>query len=112
MKTSFLVFLTLYCLVLSISAQTTEQKTPPALPDLQEAVKLNREVVSLFGQKKFAEALPLAQKVVEIRERELGKTHLSVAQAYWNLANIQSQLGKRKESESSFENAFEVYERN
>jgi TonB family protein len=109
MKTSVLVFLTVCCLAFTTSAQTA----PPQLsPTLQEAGKLNGEAVSLFNQKKFAEALPLAQKVVAIREKELGRNHLFVAQAYWNLAHIQAHLGKRKESENSFEKAFDGYENN
>lgn len=94
------------------SAQTTEQKKPQLSSAAQEANKLSVEVVRLFEQKKFEEALPLAQKVITIREDELGKTHLSVGQAYRNLAYIQLQTGRRKEAENSFENAFDIYEKN
>lgn len=39
---------------------------------LTEAANLNSTVIKLFGAGKFDEALPLAQRVLEIRERVLG----------------------------------------
>jgi tetratricopeptide (TPR) repeat protein len=96
---------------IEISAQTTKSDAQLS-PALQEAAKLSSEMVSLFRQKKFDEALPLAQKVVEIRERESGKTHLSVGQAWSNLAYIQQRRGVSDEAERAFENAFDIYELN
>ena len=93
--------------VVSVSAQTS-----PLSPALQEAQKITAEVVKLFQQKKYDEALPLAQKAISIRENELGKSHISVAQAWRNLAYIQLQREKRNEAENAFETAFEIYEKN
>lgn len=95
-----------------ISAQPIAKTSEPLSPALQEAAKLSGNVVKLFGQNKFDEALPLAQKVIEIRERESGKTHLSVGQARRNLAYIQQRLGKTDEAEKTFEKALEIYELN
>jgi len=93
--------------IVCVSAQT-----PPLSPALQEAQKISAEVVKLFQQKKYDEALPLAQKAISIREKELGKSHISVAQAWRNLAYIQFQREKRNEAENAFEKAFEIYEKN
>lgn len=93
--------------VVGVSAQTAAPS-----PALQEAQKISAEVVKLFQQKKYDEALPLAERVVQLRETALGKNHLSLAQAWRNLAYIQLQREKRKEAEKAFENAFEIYERN
>ncbi len=101
--TTILVFLS----AVSISAQTTQNSAA-----LQEALKISGEVVKLFSQSKFDEALPLAQKVIEIREKELGKNHIIVGQAWRNLAYIQLRREKQKESEKAFSNAFEIYEKN
>jgi tetratricopeptide (TPR) repeat protein len=97
--------------LMGISAQTTKPDAQLS-PALQEAAKLSGELVSLFRQKKFDEALPLAQKVVEIREKESGKTHLSVGQAWSNLAYIQQRRGASGEAEKAFERAFDIYESN
>lgn len=97
--------------LMQISAQTAKPDAQLS-PALQEAAKLSGELVSLFRQKKFDEALPLAQKVVEIRERESGKTHLSVGQAWSNLAYIQQRRGASGAAEKAFERAFDIYESN
>ena len=91
---------------INISAQTTTSAASP------EAAKLSTEVVKLFQQQKYDEALPLAQKVIEIREKESGKNHLSVAQARRNLAYIQQRRGKLKDAQQAFENALDIYEKN
>lgn len=90
-----------------VSAQTTQNS-----PAIQEALKLSGEVVKLFSQSKFDDALPLAQKVIAIREKELGKNHVTVAQAWRNLAYVQFRREKLKEAEKAFSNAFEIYEKN
>lgn len=79
---------------------------------LQEAVKISTQVVNLFNEKKFEEALPLAQRVISIREKELGKNHPLLAQAWRNLAYVQYQLKGFKFAEDSFKKAFEIYEKN
>lgn len=115
MKILVSVFLITLVFVIAAFAQTAASPSPPQQqlsPALQEAARLNGEIVKLFGQKKFAEALPLAIKVITIREFELGKNNLTIAQSYWNLANIQLALNNRKDAEKSFEIAFDVYEKN
>lgn len=103
--------LMLFILISLGALQVFSQTTNPS-PALLEAQKLSAEVVKLFQQKKYNDALPLAQKAISIRENELGKNHISVAQAWRNLAYIQLQREKRKEAEKAFENAFEIYEKN
>lgn len=87
-------------------------QTSPPSPALQEVQKISAEVVKLFQQKKYDEALPLAQKAISMRENELGANHITVAQAWRNLAYIQLQLEKRKEAEKAFKTAFSIYEKN
>lgn len=106
MKTLLSIFISAVVFI-SVSAQTA-----PSATTSPEAVKLSAEVVRLFQQKKYDEALPLAQKVIEIREKESGKTHLTVAQAWRNLAYIQQQREKLNEAKQAFENALDIYEKN
>ena len=68
---------------------------------LSEAVRLSRTVVELYGQKKYDEALPLAERVLSIREQVLGPAHPQVAAALSNLAVIYSaklKFGRAEES--------------
>jgi TonB family protein len=106
MKSSMLLIL------FSLAVMCVSAQTAPLSPALQEAQKISAEVVKLFQQKKYDEAAPLAQKAITIRETELGKHHVSVAQAWRNLAYIQLQRERQKEAEKAFENAFEIFERN
>jgi TonB family protein len=103
----FLLFVLFSPAAFQAAAQTTA-----ASPALLEAQKLSTEVVKLFQQQKYEEALPLAQKAISIREKELGKYHISVAHAWRNLAYIQHQREKLKDAGKAFENAFEIYEKN
>ncbi|MGI8638531.1 MAG: tetratricopeptide repeat protein [Pyrinomonadaceae bacterium] len=96
---------------LCISAQI-DKDTLNQSKALQEADKIGVEIVRLFRARKFDEALPLALKVVELRENTVGENHVSVAQAWRNLAYIQLQLNQRKEARKAFENAFGIYEKN
>ena len=68
---------------------TEEQKK-----ELEEAKKLNSQVVQLFQQRKYTEALPLAQKVLEIREKNLGPEHPDVGLGLYNLASQYQEIGR------------------
>lgn len=106
------LFLSILICCISIAAQTEPKSASADSPALKEAIEASVKVVSLFQQKKYEEALPLAQKAIDIRIRELGKDHLSVASAWRNLAYVQQQTGRLKEAENSFDKALDVYEKN
>jgi TonB family protein len=99
-------------ILISLAVVCVAAQTPPPSTALQEAEKISAEAVKLFQQKKYDEAAPLAQKAITIREIELGKNHISVAQAWRNLAYIQLQREKQKEAAQAFKDAFEIYEQN
>ena len=54
--------------------------------ELQEAERLNEQVEQLYEQGKYTEAIPLAEKVLAIREKVLGSEHPDVATSLNNLA--------------------------
>ena len=80
-------------------------------PALQEAKSLNAQVVTLFQQGKFEEALPVAQKVVQIREKELGRDHIETAKALTNLGFVYSSLNNQKEAGKNLESALEIFDK-
>lgn len=92
---------------LTISFSIVAQTISPAL---QEANKLSGEVVKLFQQGKFKEALPIAQKVVEIEEKELGKNDIEVAKALANLGYVYYLLENNKQSQAAFERSVGIFE--
>ena len=90
------------------SQQSTQDST--AVRDLTKANELTAEVVKLFEAKKFKDALPLAQSVVEIRHRLLSPNDSTLASAYTNLAEIYFAVKKDGEAEDTFKQALAVYE--
>ena len=103
MKKAFLVFGLLVFSYFSIAAQNTS-------PALQEARNLNAEVVKLFQQRKYKEALPFAQKAVEIQEKELGKDDSELAKTLANLGFVQYLLDNKKEAQTAFEKSVEIFD--
>jgi CHAT domain-containing protein/endonuclease YncB( thermonuclease family) len=55
--------------------------------------RLSQQVIQLYQAGRYAEAVPLAQKVLAIREKALGPEHPDVAQALNNLAMLYQAQG-------------------
>src|SRR5688572_15544869 len=62
--------------------------TSQQVAELREALRLSAEVVKLYNERKYDEALPLAKTALEIRERVLGPDGREVAVALLNLAEL------------------------
>ena len=78
---------------------------------LQEAAKLHAQVVQLYKENKLDEALPLAKRIVEIREKELSDGNHLLAVSYTNLAHIYRTKKKYDEAEKYFRRALKVEEK-
>jgi TonB family protein len=79
--------------------------------DLAEASRLSRQVVALYDQAKFDEALPLAKRALEIREKHLGSEHQLVALALKNLAGLYSAKKQYGEAARFYQRALSIYEK-
>ena len=60
-------------------AQLGEVLKPYTSGAKEDATDLNRKAVELFRERKFSEALPLAQRALEIHERTLNVDHPDLA---------------------------------
>src|SRR2546423_13778580 len=56
--------------------------------ELREANDLSSEVLRLYHVTRYKEAIPLAQRVVEIRRRLLSGDDVSLGSAFTNLAEL------------------------
>ena len=72
---------------------------------------MNAQVITLYREGKFDNALPLAERVLTIREKSLGPDHLLVATALRNLAELLSANGKRREAASTYRRFLTTYEK-
>lgn len=80
-------------------------------PALEEAARLTAEVVRLYAAGKYDEALPLAERALELREKELGRDDKLVAGALLNLAAVESGLGRFEEARGHYRRAAEAFEK-
>ena len=85
----------------SATAQSTE---------LAEAVKLSFSVVQLYNKGSYEQALPLAKRALQIREKALGPEDPLVRGALFNLAEIYLALRKYDEAHGFFERVVKIYE--
>jgi CHAT domain-containing protein/Flp pilus assembly protein TadD len=95
--------------ILVTSAKPKEQgryqlhvrQTTPEDGLLAEAAQLNRQVLQLNQQGKYQEAIPLAEKALQIRQRILGR-HPNVATSLNNLAFLYQRQGRYDQAEPLF----------
>ena len=59
-----------------------------------DADALNTQVFNLYGEGKYAAAIPLAERALAIRERALGAEHPDVATSLNNLAELYHSEGR------------------
>ena len=93
-------------MISAAKAQTVPNDAAKA--DLQ---KTNAEIVRLFQQGKYNEALPLAQKAVGLTEQIFGKADLEMALALRNLGFVQNAGNDTRAAESTFEAALDIYKK-
>nr|NCS30880.1 tetratricopeptide repeat protein [Microcystis aeruginosa F13-15] len=66
---------------------------------LAEAERLTRQVIQLYQQGKYNEAIPLAEQALAIRKQQLGDNHPSTATSLNNLAALYESQGRYSEAE-------------
>lgn len=82
----------------------------PTPPELDEAARLSSSAKSLYETGKFDAALPLAKRVLAIREKVLEPNHPLIAEALYHLARILSEKKQYKEAEPFYQRALTMVE--
>ncbi|MCA9469548.1 MAG: tetratricopeptide repeat-containing protein, partial [Nitrospira sp.] len=77
---------------------------------LQEADELTQQVIQLYQQGHYDEAIPLAERVLAIREETQGKTHPSTALALNYLATLYQAQGQYANAEPLAQRALRIVE--
>ena len=75
---------------------------------LAEAERLNNQVIELYQQGKYDEAIPLAEKALAIRKKRLGDNHLDTAESLNNFALIYESQGRYSEAEPLYKEALAI----
>jgi CHAT domain-containing protein/Tfp pilus assembly protein PilF len=77
----------------------------------EEAQALQAKVEELSREGKYADAIPLSQRELAIREKSFGPDHPAVAQSLNNLAVLYWQLSRYADAEPLFKRALAIRER-
>lgn len=92
-------------------APAGQKPEPAGKEELEEAARLDADVVNLFGRGRYDEAAPLAERVLEIRLKAYGPTHPGVADAQYNVGMIRVGQGRFAEAEGVLRQALATYEK-
>ncbi|HKV36995.1 MAG TPA: tetratricopeptide repeat protein [Pyrinomonadaceae bacterium] len=79
-------------------------------PELQEASTLSESIVKLFNQHKYDEALPLAKRALEIREKLLPRTDPRISSSLTNLGEIYLARKDYKPARETFQRLLQIQE--
>lgn len=93
-----------------LCAQNKQGSANPASADLALAREINAEVVRLFQNRKYKDALPLAKRVVQIREPLQPPDHEELRSGWRNLAEIDIALEKYEDAETVFKKLIKSFQ--
>jgi CHAT domain-containing protein/tetratricopeptide (TPR) repeat protein len=72
---------------------------------------LDREVLTLFGQGRYAETAVVAKRLIGLAESKVGPEHPFVATSLFNLAQAYRLLGRYAEAEPLYKRSLQIYEK-
>lgn len=101
----------LILIVLTLAAPGAAVAQGAGQQQAAEDDRLNAEVIRLYREGKYNEALPLAKRLLELREQAPGGGGLKLAYALTNLGNLYARKGLNKEAEPVFTRALAVAEK-
>ena len=78
---------------------------------IKEAESLNQEVKRLCKKGQYADAIPLAERILAICEKSLGPEHPQTALALSKLAEIYSAMGDYDEAEPLYKRSLAIQEK-
>ncbi|MGB5896605.1 MAG: tetratricopeptide repeat protein, partial [Geitlerinemataceae cyanobacterium] len=79
--------------------------------DLAEAEQLNQQVMQLYQQGQYTEAIPLAEQALAIWEKVLGAEHPDVATSLNNLAMLYQAMGNYSGAEPLYQRSLAIREK-
>jgi TonB family protein len=92
-------------------AQTTSPQPDAKSAELREASRLSRQVIELYNKDRYDEAIPLAKRSLEIRERALGADDPLTGDALLNLGSLYSGKKNYGQALSLYKRALAIFEK-
>lgn len=82
----------------------------PQQSDLETAGRLHQQVIKLYREGRYKEAIPIAEQALAIREKSLGPEHPDVATSLNNLAELYRALGDYPKAEPLYRRSLAIQE--
>ena len=79
--------------------------------ELDKAKALNQQVIKLYRQGRYQEAIIVAKKALAIYEKALGAEHASTANSLNDLALLYDSMGDYSKAEPLYQRALAIYEK-
>jgi len=99
------------CLVIAAVLALNFLSAVPSLAQVDEATALTRQAEELYKAQNYADAIPLAEKALAIREKTLGPDDPQVASALNRLARLYVKQGRYADAEPLYRRALKIRER-
>jgi hypothetical protein len=84
----------IFVIVLAFVAGAVTIGLSPALSQTIEAKLLEEQIAKLYRDGRYSETIPLAQQLLDLREKAFGSDHPEVASASTALANLYYSQGR------------------
>ncbi|HKS08658.1 MAG TPA: tetratricopeptide repeat protein [Pyrinomonadaceae bacterium] len=99
-----------FAILLFFSSFNSQDSAVKELPELQEATALTESVVKLYNQGKYDEALPLAKRALEIREKLLPRIDPRISSSLTNLGELYLAQKDYKPARETFQRLLQIQE--
>ena len=86
-----------------VAGQTQSPQRVEQSAALEGAKRLNQKVIELYKLGKYRTAIPLAERVLAIYEKALGKQHPIVGTSLNNLARLYQNMGNYKKAKPLYQ---------
>jgi tetratricopeptide (TPR) repeat protein len=83
----------------------------PAVPQTREATALDAQINRLFNAGQYQEAIPLAQRLLEIQEKAFGPDNPKITDALYNLATLNGYQGNYADAENLYQRVMAIHEK-
>ncbi|NET67072.1 MAG: tetratricopeptide repeat protein [Moorea sp. SIO1G6] len=95
----------------TVGQTTIAQQQESGQEQLAKAKQLNQQVIELYKQGKYSEAIPLAQDALRIRKQLLGEEHPDIATSLNDLGLLYDAMGRYEQAEPLLNQALEMRRR-
>jgi tetratricopeptide (TPR) repeat protein len=100
----------IFLIALAFLAGPANVGVSPARSETIDSKLLDEQIAKLYRDGRYSEAIPLAQQLLESREKAAGPDHPEVASALTTLANLYNSQGRYADAEPLYKRSLSILE--